>query len=195
MTVMIHPTAICEPESSLGEGVKVWHFCHVMGGARIGPDSSLGQGCFVASSAVIGRGVKLQNHVSVFDGVQLQDYVFCGPGVVFTNVRTPRSEISRRDVYETTVVRVGASIGANATIRCGVTIGRYAMIGAGAVVVTNVPDFAMYIGNPARQRGWVGRGGTQLCFDERGRALCPDTGFAYCLRDGLVSESDTTTRE
>lgn len=185
---MIHPTAICDAGSRIGEGVRIWHFCHVMAGAQIGANSSLGQGCFIASTAVLGCGVKLQNHVSVFDGVRLEDHVFCGPGVVFTNVRTPRSEISRRDAYETTVVREGASIGANATIRCGVTVGRYAMIGAGAVVVHDVADFALCVGNPARRRGWVGRGGTALRFDGNGTAACPDTGFTYRLNDGVLIE-------
>lgn len=184
---MIHPSAICEAGSSIGQGTKVWHFCHVMKGATVGANCVLGQGCFLAATARLGNGVRLQNHVSVFDGVVLEDFVFCGPGVVFTNVRTPRSEFPRRDAYETTWVKRGASLGANATIRCGVVIGQYALIGAGAVVVRDVPAFALMAGNTAKQIGWVGRGGQRLQFDAANRARCPDSGYSYVLEaDRLV---------
>jgi UDP-2-acetamido-3-amino-2,3-dideoxy-glucuronate N-acetyltransferase len=185
---MIHPSAICEAGSQIGPGTKVWHFCHVMTGATIGRECVLGQGCFVAGSARLGNGVRLQNHVSVFDGVCLEDFVFCGPGVTFTNVRTPRSEFPRRDKFEATLVKRGASIGANSTVRCGIEIGDYAMIGAGSVVVRDVPAFALMVGNPAKQIGWVGRGGQRLNFDALGRAKCPDSGRSYLLERGLLVE-------
>ncbi len=185
---MIHPSAVCEPGAVVGEGTKIWHFCHVMAGATIGSDCVLGQGCFVASTATLGSGVRLQNNVSVFDGVVLQDYVFCGPSVVFTNVRAPRAEISRRGNYEATVVERGASLGANSTIRCGVRIGRYAMVGAGTVVVKDVPAFALVVGNPAVQVGWVGRGGRRLGFDADGHARCEETQRDYRLVNGRVEE-------
>lgn len=185
---MIHPSAICEPGAVIGEGTKIWHFCHVMAGATIGRNCVLGQGCFVASTAKVGSGVRLQNNVSVFDGVVLQDYVFCGPSVVFTNVRVPRAEISRRGSYETTVVERGASLGANSTIRCGVHIGRYAMVGAGTVVVKDVPPFALIVGNPGVQVGWVGRAGQRLQFDVHGHAHCAETEHEYRLVHGRVEE-------
>lgn len=159
-----------------------------MAGAHIGERCVVGQGCFIAATARIGNGVRLQNHVSVFDGVELEDFVFCGPSVVFTNVRVPRSEISRREHFERTVVERGASIGANATIRCGVRIGRYAMIGAGSVVTRDVPAFALVVGNPAKPIGWVGRGGERLEFDDLGASVCAVTGLRYCLSEGHVSE-------
>lgn len=185
---MIHPSAVCEPGSKIGEGSKVWHFCHVMAGAQIGRGCVLGQGCFVSGRAKVGDGVRLQNHVSVFDGVVLEDFVFCGPGVTFTNVRTPRAEFPRRDKFERTVIKRGASLGANATVRCGVVVGEYALVGAGSVVVRDVPAFALVAGNPARQLGWVGRGGTKLSFDQRRRAHCPDSGRAYELRGQSLVE-------
>jgi len=189
---MIHYSAICESGASIGSGTKVWHFCHVVAGARVGRDCVIGQGCFVSGSARIGNGVRLQNHVSVYDGVELEDFVFCGPSVVFTNVRVPRSEISRKAAFEATVVERGASIGANATVRCGVRIGRYAMIGAGSVVTRDVPAFALVVGNPARRIGWVGRSGSRLGFDEHGRATCRETGARYLLSGDRVTELDET---
>lgn len=185
---MIHYSAICEAGARVGQGTKIWHFCHVVSGARVGDSCVVGQGCFIAGSAVIGNGVRLQNHVSVYDGVVLEDFVFCGPGVVFTNVRIPRSEISRREHYERTFVERGASIGANATIRCGVRIGRYAMVGAGSVVTHDVPAFALVVGNPAKPTGWVGRGGERLAFDESGRARCSETGYDYEFSAGKLEE-------
>lgn len=161
-----------------------------MSGARVGAGCVLGQGCFIASGARLGDGVRLQNNVSVYDGVVLDDYVFCGPSVVFTNVRTPRAEISRKQCYEPTRVERGASLGANSTIRCGITIGRYAMVGAGSVVVTDVAPFSLVVGNPAAFVAWVGRGGSRLTFDADGHAVCVETGYRYRLRDGGVSEYD-----
>lgn len=185
---MIHYTAICEAGATIGAGTKIWHFCHVVAGARIGEHCSVGQGCFIAATARLGNGVRLQNHVSVYDGVELDDFVFCGPSVVFTNVRTPRVELPRREQFERTVVERGASIGANSTIRCGVRVGRYAMIGAGAVVTRDVPAFALVVGNPAAVIGWVGRGGTRLHFDAAGAASCAETGFRYRFAAGRVEE-------
>ncbi len=185
---MIHPTALCEPGALLGAGTKVWHFCHIMAGAVLGDACMIGQGCFLAGSAKLGNGVRLQNNVSVYDGVILGDYVFCGPSVVFTNVRTPRSEFPRKNAYEPTIVERGASLGANSTIRCGVRIGRYAMIGAGAVVVSDVPAFGLVVGNPARRVGWVGRGGARLTFDKGGAAVCPETRYRYHLSAEGVEE-------
>jgi UDP-2-acetamido-3-amino-2,3-dideoxy-glucuronate N-acetyltransferase len=187
---MIHPSATCEPGCEIGVGTKIWHYCHVMAGARVGAHCVLGQGCFIASRACIGDGVRLQNHVSVFDGVTLEDFVFCGPSVVFTNVRTPRSEFPRRDKFEPTLVKRGASLGANSTIRCGVVIGEYALVGAGSVVTSDVPPFALVLGNPATQRGWVGRGGSRLQFGNDHRAQCPESGRWYALQGNSLLELD-----
>ena len=185
---MIHYTSICESGARIGVATKVWHFCHIVAGAEVGPKCVIGQGCFIAGRAKLGTGVRLQNNVSVYDAVQLGDYVFCGPSVVFTNVRTPRAEYPRREHFEATTVERGASLGANSTIRCGVRIGRYALVGAGAVVTQDVPAFAMVQGNPCKQVGWVGRGGTRLRFDEEGTATCPSSGFRYLLRGEVVEE-------
>jgi UDP-2-acetamido-3-amino-2,3-dideoxy-glucuronate N-acetyltransferase len=168
----VHPSAECEPGATLGEGTRIWRFTHVRAGAQIGRDVSIGQSCFVAASAVIGDHTRIQNGVSIFDGVTLEDYVFCGPGVAFTNVITPRVEYPAAGAYLLTRVLRGASLGANATILAGVTVGRYALVGAGSVVTRNVPDFALVTGNPARLRGWVSKRGDRLVFDEHHRARC-----------------------
>lgn len=157
-----HASAVIDEGSVIGEGCRIWHFCHVMSGARIGAGSTLGQGVFVASRVVVGCGAKIQNNVSLYDGVELGDEVFVGPSAVFTNVKNPRAHVSRRDAYARTVVQRGATIGANATIVCGVTIGEYAFIAAGAVVTTNVPGYALFEGVPARQRGFACRCGKSL---------------------------------
>lgn len=151
----VHPTAIVDDAAEIGEGAKIWHFCHVMAGARLGNEVVLGQNCFVAATVRIGAGSRIQNGVSLYDGVRLEDGVFVGPGAVFTNVKRPRARFSRRDAFEETIIARGASIGANATIVCGVRIGRGAMIGAGAVVTRDVPDFACVWGQPARWQSWV----------------------------------------
>ena len=185
----VHPSAIVDAGAVLGPGTRVWHFSHVCGGARIGADCSLGQNVFVGNDVVIGNGVKIQNNVSVYDAVTLEDEVFCGPSMVFTNVYNPRAGIVRKNQYRRTVVQRGASIGANATIVCGVTVGRYAFVGAGAVVKRDVPDFALMAGVPARQVGWISRFGERLTLPLSGtaEATCPHTGDVYLLRDGICT--------
>lgn len=173
--VYVHPTATVDPGATIGAGTKVWHYVHVMPGASIGRECVLGQNVFVAGSVRIGDRVRIQNNVSVYEGVELEDGVFCGPSVVFTNVRNPRSEVDRKDVYEPTLLRQGATIGANATIVCGSTVGRYALVGAGAVVTKDVPDHALVVGNPARPAGWTCRCGERLTSS----LTCPACGSAY----------------
>ena len=176
----VHPTAVVDEGAQIGEGTRIWHFCHIMPTARIGRHCNLGQNVFVDNNTIIGNGVKIQNNVSVYNGVILEDYVFCGPSMVFTNVINPRSEIERKDEFRTTRVKRGATLGANATIVCGVTIGRYALIGAGAVVTHDVPDYALMVGVPARQVGWVSRHGHRLTErDEEGNWRCPQSGWRY----------------
>lgn len=188
MEPYVHESSFVDPGARVGAGTRIWHFCHIMAGAEIGPECNLGQNVFVAAGCRIGRGVKIQNNVSIYAGVQLADYVFVGPSVVFTNVMTPRSEVNRRAEYLPTPVGRGASIGANATIVCGHSIGQYAMIGSGSVVTHDVPAFALVLGNPARRIGWVSRHGERLSFDATGRAFCPVTGESYRLNDdGTVS--------
>jgi UDP-2-acetamido-3-amino-2,3-dideoxy-glucuronate N-acetyltransferase len=183
----VHPSAIVDDGAVLGPGTRVWHFSHICGGARIGADCSLGQNVFVGNDVRIGDRVKIQNNVSVYDAVTLEDEVFCGPSMVFTNVYNPRAGIVRKDQYRRTLVRRGASIGANATIVCGVTVGAHAFIGAGAVVKHDVPDFALMAGVPARQLGWISRFGERLALPltGNGEAACPHTGDAYLLLDGV----------
>jgi UDP-2-acetamido-3-amino-2,3-dideoxy-glucuronate N-acetyltransferase len=177
----VHPSAIIDQPVEIGDGTKIWHFCHIMGGARIGRGCSFGQNCFVASGVVVGNNVKVQNNVSIYEGVELEDNVFCGPSMVFTNIVNPRSEIVRRGKYRRTVVREGVTIGANATIVCGNEIGAYAFIGAGAVVTQSVPPFALMIGVPARWAGWMSRFGHRLSFRNDRRAVCPESGEEYLL--------------
>jgi UDP-2-acetamido-3-amino-2,3-dideoxy-glucuronate N-acetyltransferase len=188
-TDAVHPSAIVDDGAVLGPGTRVWHFSHVCGGARIGAGCSLGQNVFVGNDVLIGDRVKIQNNVSVYDAVTLEDEVFCGPSMVFTNVYNPRSGVVRKDQYRRTLVRRGASIGANATIVCGVTVGSYAFIGAGAVVKRDVPDFALMAGVPARQLGWISRFGERLALPlaGKGEAACPHTGDHYVLDDGVCS--------
>jgi UDP-2-acetamido-3-amino-2,3-dideoxy-glucuronate N-acetyltransferase len=182
-----HPTAVIDEGAEIGEGTQVWHFSHVMGGARLGRGCVLGQNVFVAAGVRIGDNVKIQNNVSVYDGVELEDDVFCGPSCVFTNVINPRAEISRKAEYRRTLVRRGVTLGANSTIVCGVTLGRYAFIGAGAVVRTDVPDYALMVGVPAVRKGWMGRHGYRLVQGERsGELTCPQSGWRYRLDAGEV---------
>ena len=184
--VSIHPSAIVDEGAQLGEGTRVWHFAHVCAGARIGEGCSLGQGVYVGNDVTIGRNVKVQNQVSVYDAVTLEDDVFCGPSMVFTNVHNPRSAVVRKAEYRRTLVRRGATLGANCTIVCGTVIGAYAFVGAGAVVSRDVPDHALVVGVPARQVGWMSRHGERLALPLTGdgRALCPATGEAYVLEAG-----------
>ena len=158
----VHPTAVVDPGAEIGPGAKVWHFCHVMGGARIGPGCVLGQNVFVAKGVVLGRNCKVQNNVSLYEGVELEDDVFCGPSMVFTNVVNPRSHVARRSEFRPTVVRKGATLGANCTVLCGHTIGRFAFVGAGAVVTKDVPDYALVTGVPGRRVGWMCACGVRL---------------------------------
>jgi UDP-2-acetamido-3-amino-2,3-dideoxy-glucuronate N-acetyltransferase len=184
----IHASAIVDPGASIGEGSRVWHFAHVCSGAVIGRDCSLGQNVFVGNRVRIGRNVKIQNNVSVYDNVVLEDDVFCGPSMVFTNVYNPRSAVSRKSEYRDTLVRRGATLGANCTIVCGVEIGEYAFIGAGAVVNRNVPPFALMLGLPARQAGWMSRYGERLSIPIFGDAVavCAHTGDRYVLENGSL---------
>jgi UDP-2-acetamido-3-amino-2,3-dideoxy-glucuronate N-acetyltransferase len=179
-TYFAHPTAVVDEGAQIGEGTRIWHFSHIMPTARIGQRCNLGQNVFVDNNTIIGNGVKIQNNVSVYNGVILEDYVFCGPSMVFTNVINPRSEIERKSEFKQTLVRRGATIGANATIVCGVTIGRYALIGAGAVVTADTPDYALMVGVPARRVGWISRHGHRLTEqDAEGNWVCPQSGWRY----------------
>lgn len=187
--VFAHPTADVERPVEIGPGTRIWRFCHVMSGARIGAGVSLGQGCFVATDAHLGDRVRVQNHVSVFAGVSLEDDVFVGPGVVFTNVRNPRVTSPHRGPYLTTVVRRGATIGANATVLCGICVGERAFVGAGAVVTRDVVPHALVVGSPARVVGWVSEAGERLAFDAEGRARCSVTGERYRLVDSRVERA------
>jgi UDP-2-acetamido-3-amino-2,3-dideoxy-glucuronate N-acetyltransferase len=175
-----HPTAVIDEPCSIGAGTQIWHFCHLMRGAVLGEHCTLGQNVFVADGVRIGNNVKIQNNVSLYAGLTLEDDVFCGPSCVFTNVINPRSQVVRRHCYAKTVVRRGATIGANATVLCGITIGRYAFIGAGAVVRENVPDYALMLGVPARAKGWMSRHGHRLLLRDGQRNLvCPESGWRY----------------
>jgi UDP-2-acetamido-3-amino-2,3-dideoxy-glucuronate N-acetyltransferase len=183
-----HETAVIDPGCTIGEGTKIWHFCHVMPGAEIGQRCNLGQNVFVASGVKLGTNVKIQNNVSLYTGVVCEDDVFLGPSMVFTNILNPRSAIVRHSQYVPTVVRKGASIGANATIVCGHQIGAYALIGAGTVVTKDVPAYALMVGNPAKQTGWVSEYGHKLKFDANNEAICPESGQKYILQGDKVTK-------
>jgi UDP-2-acetamido-3-amino-2,3-dideoxy-glucuronate N-acetyltransferase len=189
MGLTIHPTAIIDEGAQIGDGCRVWHWVHICAGARIGRDCSFGQNVFVGNDVRIGDNVKVQNNVSIYDALTLEDDVFCGPSMVFTNVHNPRSAIVRKDEYRRTLVRRGATLGANSTIVCGVTIGQYAFVGAGAVVTHDVPDYALMLGVPARQVGWMSQHGERLDLPLGGdaTATCVHTGQLYQLRDGQCS--------
>jgi UDP-2-acetamido-3-amino-2,3-dideoxy-glucuronate N-acetyltransferase len=190
MATTVHPSAVIDEGAQLGEDCRVWHFVHISAGARIGARCSLGQNAFVGNDVQIGNNVRIQNNVSVYDAVTLEDDVFCGPSMVFTNVYNPRAAVSRKAEYRRTRVRRGATLGANCTIVCGVTIGRYAFVGAGAVINRDVPDFALMVGVPARQIGWMSRHGERLDLPISGdaKATCPATGELYRLRGGVCAE-------
>ena len=181
----VHPSSVVEEGATIGAGTKVWHFCHVFSGARIGRNCVVGQGCSIAARAVLGHGVKLQNGVSVYDGVVIEDEVFCGPHMVFTNVVNPRAFIERKDEFRPTRICRGATLGAAAVMVCGHTVGMYALVGAGAVVTRDVPPFALVFGNPARQRGWVDKSGNRLVFDNGCIAIGRD-GDRYTLANGQI---------
>lgn len=188
--VYVHPSSFVDEGAQIGSGTKVWHFCHIMPRAVIGQNCSLGQNVLVANDAVLGNGVKVQNNVSVYEGVICEDDVFLGPSMVFTNVMNPRAFIVRRHEFRTTRLCKGASVGANATLVCGITLGEYCFIGAGAVVRADVPAFALMVGVPAKQVGWVSRAGLRLQFDANQEAICPETGEQYGLNaDGVFVRS------
>lgn len=189
-----HDSALVDEGAQLGEGTKVWHFTHVCAGARIGDGCSLGQGVYVGNDVTIGRNVKIQNNVSVYDAVTLEDDVFCGPSMVFTNVYNPRSAVSRKNEYRRTLIRRGATLGANCTIVCGATVGEYAFVGAGAVIKGDVPPYALMVGVPARQIGWMSRHGEKLDLPVagHGRAACPASGDLYELDDRALRLVDPT---
>lgn len=188
LNVTIHPSAIIDDGATIGDGCRVWHFAHVCAGARIGQDVSLGQNVFVGGGAVIGDRCKVQNNVSIYDSVTLEDDVFCGPSMVFTNVYNPRSHIQRKEEYRTTLVRKGATLGANCTIVCGTIIGEFAFIGAGAVVNKDVKPYALVVGVPAKQVGWMSEYGEQIPLHTRGSGeyTCPYTGQVYILNQGKL---------
>ncbi len=175
----VHPSSCVDQPCEIGAGTKIWHFCHLEQGCRVGSGCSLGQNVFVAGEVSIGNNVKIQNNVSVYSGTVVEDDVFLGPSCVLTNVSNPRSQIDRRSSYEGTILRRGSTIGANATVVCGVTIGRYAFIGAGAVVTSDVPDYALMLGVPARQVGWMSRHGHRLSAGADGLLVCRESGFRY----------------
>lgn len=187
MNYQAHETAIIDEGATIGKETRIWHWTHVCGGAVIGKNCSLGQNVFVGNKVIIGNNVKIQNNVSVYDNVTLEDDVFCGPSMVFTNVYNPRSAITRKDEYRDTLIKQGATLGANCTIVCGVTIGKYAFIGAGAVVNKDVPDYALMVGVPARQIGWMSRFGEKLNLPIEGDAetICSNTGDKYQLVNGI----------
>lgn len=192
MRYQVHPSAIVDDGAEIGAGSRIWHFVHVCGGARIGEGVSLGQNVFVGNKVVIGDRCKIQNNVSVYDNVTLEDGVFCGPSMVFTNVHNPRGLVERKDEYRDTLVRHGATLGANCTVVCGVTIGTFAFVGAGAVVTKDVPDFALMTGVPARQVGWMSAHGERLDLplEGEGACTCPHTGDTYRLEGGVVTRKE-----
>lgn len=181
MEYFAHETAVIDAGCEIGNGTKIWHFSHIMSGCIIGESCNIGQNVVISPSVRLGRNVKIQNNVSVYTGVVCEDDVFLGPSMVFTNVINPRSHVNRKNEYAETIVRKGASIGANATVVCGNEIGEYALIGAGAVITKPVKPFALVVGNPAKQIGWVSENGHKLHFDTTGKAVCPETGQEYLL--------------
>lgn len=183
-----HSSAFIDEGCEIGEGTKIWHFSHIMSNCKIGERCNIGQNVVISPEVVLGKNVKVQNNVSIYTGVVCEDDVFLGPSMVFTNVTNPRSAVNRKNQYAKTVVKKGASIGANATIVCGHDIGQFAFIGAGAVVTKNIPDYALVIGNPARQMGWMSEYGHKLNFDKNGEAVCEESGEKYLLKNGIVTK-------
>jgi UDP-2-acetamido-3-amino-2,3-dideoxy-glucuronate N-acetyltransferase len=190
MDYSAHPSAVIDEGCIIGKGTKVWHFSHIMPNCTIGENCNIGQNVVISPGVILGNNVKIQNNVSIYTGVTCEDDVFLGPSMVFTNVNNPRSAVNRRDQYSKTVVKKGASIGANATIVCGHDIGQFAFIGAGAVVTKNVPDYALVVGNPAKQMGWMSEYGHRLKFDAEGLATCPESNQKYKLSANRVSRID-----
>ncbi len=184
----IHSSSYVDKNVSIGESTKIWHFCHILSGTKIGKNCSFGQNCVVGANVTIGNGVKVQNNISIYEGVELEDDVFLGPSMVFTNVINPRAFIVRKEEFKKTLLKIGCSIGANATIVCGCTIGRYALVGAGSVVNKDVKDFALVVGVPARQIGWVSKAGNRLNFDEEGLTEDEFDGSKYKLENEQVRE-------
>ena len=183
-----HESAIIDPGCTIGKGTKIWHFTHIMAGCKIGENCNIGQNVVVSPGVILGNNVKIQNNVSIYTGVICEDDVFLGPSMVFTNIVNPRSAIIRKDQYAKTHVKKGASIGANATIVCGHDIGEYAFIGAGAVITKDVLPYALVIGNPGRQAGWISEYGHRLSFNQEGIAICPESKDRYLLKDGKVTK-------
>ncbi len=181
-----HATAVIDEGCEIGKGTKIWHFSHIMPNSKIGENCNIGQNVVISPDVILGRNVKVQNNVSIYTGVICEDDVFLGPSMVFTNVINPRSSINRKNQYLKTTVKKGASIGANATIVCGIDIGKFAFIGAGAVVTKSVPDYALVMGNPARQSGWMSEYGQKLLFDKNGVANCSESKETYHLKNGVV---------
>lgn len=188
VTYYINEHAVVDENVFIGEGTKIWHFSHLQSGSKIGKNCILGQNVNIANNVIIGNYVKIQNNVSVYEGVELEDYVFCGPSMVFTNILNPRSKYPQvgKEFYIKTLVKEGASLGANSTIVCGITIGKYAFIGAGAVVIKNVPDYALVVGNPAKIVGWYSEAGVKLIFDKEGFSFCEKSQKKYKKMKGLV---------
>jgi UDP-2-acetamido-3-amino-2,3-dideoxy-glucuronate N-acetyltransferase len=188
MNYFAHSTAVIDPGATIGDGTKIWHFSHIMSGAVIGPDCTIGQNVMIGDGVILGRGVKVQNNVSLYTGLICEDEVFLGPSAVFTNVINPRSAIPRKDQFRPTLIRKGATIGANATIICGNEIGQFAFIGAGAVLTHPAPPYSLLQGNPARQSGWISEYGHPLHPDTSGRAVCPESGQVYQLQDHQLTK-------
>jgi UDP-2-acetamido-3-amino-2,3-dideoxy-glucuronate N-acetyltransferase len=182
----VHESSYVDADVEIGFGCKIWHFCHIMSHSKLGSGCNLGQNVVVSPNVTLGKNVKVQNNVSIYTGVECEDDVFLGPSMVFTNVYNPRSAVNRKSEFLKTLVKKGATIGANATIVCGITIGKFAFIGAGAVVNKSVPDFALIVGNPGRQIGWMSKNGKRLHFDENDQAICPESHEHYYLKDGKV---------
>ncbi len=188
MGYFAHETAVIDDGCTIGEGAKIWHFCHIMPNSVLGENCNVGQNCVISPKVILGNNVKIQNNVSIYTGVICEDDVFLGPSMVFTNVMNPRSAIVRRGQYTKTIVRKGASIGANATIVCGNDLGKYCFIGAGAVITKEVKDYALMVGNPAKQIGWISEFGHRLSFDENNRAVCSESNQEYKLEKNQVSK-------